>query len=267
LSSAVATWQPVVDDWFEAVDRSKRWLTESLRHGESLEVGSGHGPISHFAGLWARGGLDTVHRVTEDWWLEIAEVRDAVDACDFVQGLADGTVSSDDFTWYLAQDALYLDAYAAVLNRLAELASDPEERAFWAKGAEECIEEEAAMHRDWLAGADRATPSPTTEAYLQHLSASVERGYDVGVAAVLPCYWMYADIGSRLSRDVPDAHPYGDWLRTYGDPVFAEAAEQARDVTDRVARASDGKTRAEMARAFVRSAELELEFFRAPTES
>lgn len=266
LSSAVATWQPVVGDWFEAVDRSKRWLTESLRHGDSLQVGRGNGPVSHLAGLWARGGLETIHPVTEDWWLEISDVREATDMCAFVQGLADGSVAAADFTWYLAQDAVYLEAYAAVLARLGRLADDPGEQELWARGAEECIEEEAALHRDWLGGAEPVRPSATTEAYLAHLAASVERGYEVGVAAVLPCYWMYADIGTRLSHDVPDSHPYAAWLRTYGDPAFAEAAERAREVTDRVAAAADARTRAEMAQAFRRSAELELDFFRAPSE-
>lgn len=54
LSSALATQYARSRDWPEAVDESKQWLTESIRCGAALEVGSGHGPISHFAGLWER---------------------------------------------------------------------------------------------------------------------------------------------------------------------------------------------------------------------
>ena len=56
LSSAVATRAARGDPWPQAVGTAKRWLTESIRHGAELQVGQGHGPISHFAGLWARGG-------------------------------------------------------------------------------------------------------------------------------------------------------------------------------------------------------------------
>ena len=52
LSSALATLRPQVADWVEATARAKRWLTEAIRHGAELEVGSGHGPVSHFAELW-----------------------------------------------------------------------------------------------------------------------------------------------------------------------------------------------------------------------
>jgi hydroxymethylpyrimidine kinase/phosphomethylpyrimidine kinase len=58
LSSAVATRFARSGQWVEAVAESKRWLTESIRHGAALEVGSGQGPINHFAGLWERGGID-----------------------------------------------------------------------------------------------------------------------------------------------------------------------------------------------------------------
>jgi hydroxymethylpyrimidine/phosphomethylpyrimidine kinase len=59
LSSAVATLRPRSDSWTEAIGRAKEWLTESIRHGAELRVGAGNGPISHFAGLWARGGIES----------------------------------------------------------------------------------------------------------------------------------------------------------------------------------------------------------------
>ena len=54
LSSALATLRPQSVDWVEAVTRAKAWLTEAIRRGAELEVGGGHGPVHHFAGL--RGG-------------------------------------------------------------------------------------------------------------------------------------------------------------------------------------------------------------------
>ncbi len=46
-------------DWETTVARARDWLTESLVHGHELNVGRGNGPVSHFAGLWARGGLSS----------------------------------------------------------------------------------------------------------------------------------------------------------------------------------------------------------------
>ena len=59
LSSAVATRYARAGSWVAAVEDSRRWLAESIAHGAELRVGRGHGPVSHFAGLWARGGTTT----------------------------------------------------------------------------------------------------------------------------------------------------------------------------------------------------------------
>ncbi len=268
LSSAVATWQGAAvlagsGDWFASIDRSKQWLTESLRHGAGLEVGQGHGPVSHLAGLWSRGGLTT--SVTADWWERIAGIRDGTDADPFVAGLAAGTLPREVFGWYLAQDAEYLHAYAEVLARTAELADDPAEAAFWAAGSVECLEEELRLHQQWTGGG-RVDPAPATIAYVDHLRGALELGYAEAVAAVLPCYWMYADIGVRLAAAVTDDHPYRDWLLTYGDPAFAEAAARARAITDRVAAdpATTPEVRDRMWQAFAASAHHERQFFAAP---
>lgn len=48
LSSAIAALRPRHDGWLPAVREARGWLTEALHHGESLDVGSGAGPVHHF---------------------------------------------------------------------------------------------------------------------------------------------------------------------------------------------------------------------------
>ncbi|GAB3256579.1 bifunctional hydroxymethylpyrimidine kinase/phosphomethylpyrimidine kinase [Kineosporia babensis] len=259
LSSAVATWQAATGEWFTSIERSKRWLTESLRHGEALAVGRGHGPVSHFAGLWARGGLET--GFTGEWWARIASLRRATGADPFLAGLADGSLDRSAFTAYLAQDAQYLDGYATVLFRLAQLAGEPDERAFWSAAAAACLTAESALHRTWLDG-HVAELDPVTGDYLAHLDQAVAAGYEQGVAAVLPCYWMYAEVGVRLAPAAA-GNPYREWIDTYAAPLFVQSAEQARVITDRVAARASLVVREQMGQAFERSAHLEREFFAA----
>lgn len=65
LSSALATRIAASGDWAAALGESKRWLSESIRAGAALGVGSGRGPVNHFAGLWQRGGLQTAPTVAD----------------------------------------------------------------------------------------------------------------------------------------------------------------------------------------------------------
>ncbi|MGF6823333.1 hydroxymethylpyrimidine kinase/phosphomethylpyrimidine kinase/thiamine-phosphate diphosphorylase [Microbacterium sp. ZKA21] len=284
LSSAIATRLARGDDPEHAVAAARAWLRESLRASGALRVGRGHGPISHFAGLWDRGGLDTrpsAAEIADDWWDRIRGIRDGIDELEFIRGLADGTLEREPFVFYLGQDALYLREYARVLAEAARLAPTSEEQAFWAGGAQGSIVGELELHASWLTPEHgvstdtfRADPSATTSAYLDHLRSTGFGGdYAELIAAILPCYWLYTDLGARLhagefgeyARD--PRHPYASWLATYADPSFEEATAKAIAYVTQTAAASDSETRARMFRAFERSSALELQFFAAPLDA
>jgi hydroxymethylpyrimidine/phosphomethylpyrimidine kinase len=59
LSSAIAAIAArqggrVPDDWSEIVDAARDYLQAALAAGESLGIGSGHGPVHHFVHWWGR---------------------------------------------------------------------------------------------------------------------------------------------------------------------------------------------------------------------
>jgi hydroxymethylpyrimidine kinase/phosphomethylpyrimidine kinase/thiamine-phosphate diphosphorylase len=87
------------------------------------------------------------------------------------------------------------------------------------------------------------------------------------VAALLPCFTIYADVGTRLraaGAAAGDAHPYGAWLATYADPAFAAATRRACELVDEAAVLAGPSRRAAMLEASLVSAAYERDFFRAP---
>lgn len=56
LSSAIAALRPQRPDWSGAVHGAKVYLTESLRHADTLRVGQGKGPVHHFHAWWPGRG-------------------------------------------------------------------------------------------------------------------------------------------------------------------------------------------------------------------
>jgi hydroxymethylpyrimidine/phosphomethylpyrimidine kinase len=54
LSSALAALaaRSRTDDWARLVDPARDYLHRALQAGDGLGVGSGHGPVHHFAGIW-----------------------------------------------------------------------------------------------------------------------------------------------------------------------------------------------------------------------
>ncbi|KQQ65654.1 bifunctional hydroxymethylpyrimidine kinase/phosphomethylpyrimidine kinase [Microbacterium sp. Leaf320] len=284
LSSALATRLARGETAVDAVASTRAWLRESLRESEPLHVGRGHGPVSHLAGLWERGGLETrptPEQIRATLWARTADVRAGIDDLPFIRGLADGTLDREPFLFYLSQDALYLREYARVLAEASLLSPTPHEQAFWARSAEGAIIGELELHASWLTpgeGVDAAmfsvAPAPATVAYLDHLR-SVAFGGDYAelIAAVLPCFLLYTDLGQRLhagefgeyARD--PRHPYASWLATYADPGFEDATDQAIALVSDAAATAAPATRERMLRAFEVSSAHELAFFAAPFAS
>lgn len=283
LSSALATRQAQLGDWELALADAKTWLTESLRHADELEVGRGNGPIHHFAGLWrAAGSAPTAPNdsdapagsvkpaasapyasLRERWWHDIRDLRSAIDELDFIRELRAGTLSRQTFAYYLAQDALYLRGYSQALSRASQLAPTTDEQVFWAESAHGCLAVEMELHRDWLGEQAAPTePDEVTTNYLNHLHAAAGgASYGVLVAALLPCFWIYQDVGERLHEVGHPGHPFADWLDTYADPAFAAATERAIELTERAAERVTDIERAEMWRAYRASATHEVAFF------
>lgn len=270
LSSAIATVQARTGDWVRSVAQVKEWLQGALLHADELEVGAGNGPIHHLHHLFA-DRPPAGQEFSGSLWSEIEPIRTAIFELPFVRRLGDGSLDARDFGYYIAQDALYLNAYSRVLARASALAPTPAEQVFWADSAGVCLKVESELHRSWLG--EHATPAalgPVTKAYVDHLLAiSAQGSYGVLLAAILPCYWLYAEVGERLhaayqTRGDAAAHPYGAWLETYADEAFAVATRRAIAFTDSAATTASPQERAAMRAAFAASSRCELDFFDAP---
>ena len=106
------------------------------------------------------------------------------------------------------------------------------------------------------------TPSREAAAYLAHLERAAATGdHGVLVAALLPCFWLYDDIGRDLAAANRADHPYRDWLDTYGSDEFARDTRAAIAWVQQAARRAPGARLRLMRRAFVQSAEHERAFF------
>ncbi len=268
LSSAMATAQARLGDWEASLNCVKPWLAGALQASGQLEVGTGNGPVHHFHHLEQAPIAGAFSEV-----LRQAAAPDlaAIYGLAFIRDLTDGTLAEDQFAYYLAQDAIYLNGYSRVLARASALAPTEEAQLFWARSALQCLEVESELHRTWLSTRTVETAlGPVTKSYVDHLlAASASGSYGVLVAAVLPCFWLYAEVGQTLHSQFlaagePDAHPYADWLRTYADEEFARATRQAIAMADEAGRKASGDERAAMLEAFRNSCRFEVDFFDAP---
>lgn len=214
--------------------------------------------------------------VTRRLWEATRDTRARIDGLDFLRSLADGTLAEDAFVRYLQQDALYLRQYRRALALLAARADDPAACALWAGSVAEAVAEEDALHTTLLADERLARhvvqdprASLVTRAYTGTLvAAAAVDPYPVGVAAVLPCYWVYAEVGGRLAREAEAVrdHPFGTWAAAYGDPAFVDVARRAVAELERAGTGQDPAMHEAMERAFAEATRCEELFWRDPLE-
>ena len=199
------------------------------------------------AALWAAGG---------ETWHQILDLP-------FVRALGDGTLDEDLFAFYLDQDALYLRDYSRALATLSARADTAEAQVHWAAGAHEAIAAESQLHEGWLANRARlGGPSPITMGYTNFLRASAAGDdYVVGAAAILPCYWLYEEVGAVLSSQNHADHPYAEWLSMYGGEEFAADVERSLAEVERAFEAASPAQRVRAARAYLSACVYEREFF------
>ena len=203
---------------------------------------------------------------TDAAWAGTASLRAAIDRLPFLRALEDGSLPRETFVYYMAQDAHYLADFGRALAACASQSSAADDLLFWAGSATAVVAVERQLHAAHVADLTAGEKSPTCAAYTSYLLALSSAGcYPELAAALLPCFWIYEDVGTRLQDRVGDlaAHPYGDWIGTYGDPAFTESTRRAREIVDRLAADAADAIRGRMHAAFRRAAQYEWMFWDA----
>lgn len=206
---------------------------------------------------------------TQQLWTSIEEIYASILEHPFIRGLTSGDLGHDAFRFYVAQDALYLVDYARALALCGSRAPDGEAVLLFARNAAEAIEVEQAMHRDFLAELGlspqelRSTPmAPTNRAYCSYLLAVCHGGsFAEALGAVLPCFWIYREVGRALLAEGSPDPLYRRWIETYGGEEYGRVVDEVLALTDRVAPGLGEAERARMAEHFAQTARYEWMFW------
>ncbi|NIM20187.1 MAG: thiaminase II [Candidatus Latescibacteria bacterium] len=160
----------------------------------------------------------------------------------FVIELGAGTLPKEKFIYFIQQDYAYLIDFARALCLAGAKTFDVETLKMFVQHAVGGIEAERAFHKsaaeklgvpiDELEQADRA---PVTLAYTRHL-LNVGREGTLGeiVSALLPCYWIYGEVGRRLAENPPQDELYRGWIEAYASEDYWRLVEEQLSLVDRL---------------------------------
>ena len=182
--------------------------------------------------------MDT--RLTHALWGSIDGTFKAILEHPFIEGLADGTLDRTAFRFYVVQDALYLRDYARTLAVCAAKAPHEEAIQMFSEHAAGAIAVERQLHetffREFGLREDEVRDTemaPTNLAYTSYLlKVAYGEPFAEVLGAVLPCYWIYWEVGKTLlARGSPDPL-YKRWIETYGGEDFSHVVQAVLRLTD-----------------------------------
>ena len=191
----------------------------------------------------------------------------------FVTGIGDGSLTLDQFRYYMRQDYLFLVDFSRAVALAAAKARTLEDMGWFARLMHETLNTEMALHvgfcedfgisEEELRG---TAASPTTLAYTRFLlQTAFSQSAGVIASAILPCSWGYSEIGQMLyDRGLPEGQPLlARWIEMYNAPEFAELADWLRSFIDREAEVSGQRELEQMESAFIRGSQYEYMFWDA----
>ncbi|MFE5320334.1 thiaminase II [Paenibacillus sp. NPDC056579] len=187
----------------------------------------------------------------------------------FVQGIADGTLPLACFRYYVLNDAYYLSQFARVQSIGAAKADDLYVSNRMTVHAQGTYNAELSLHETFakqmgITAEERAAfqPAPTAYAYTSHMHRAAYNGHlgDI-IAAILPCYWLYFEIGEKLQGSAPDEPIYQEWIKAYGGEWFRDLVQEQIDRLDAIAEKVTEADRQRMKQHFIISSHYEYMFW------
>lgn len=175
-------------------------------------------------------------------WADIEPVYGAILDHPFIKGLTSGDLKVSSFVQFLSQDTHYLQDYVRTLLTLAAKAPDFEATKMLTTHAAAAAAAETGLHAELMrdlgldpAGLLAFDVRPTTRSYTSFLVATVFSGdFADGLAAVLPCFWIYAEVGKHLKQAGSPNPVYQRWIDSYDSDDYQNEVLLALDLADRI---------------------------------
>ena len=202
-------------------------------------------------------------------WQNHLPIYQAIIDMPFNQELSEGSLSQDAFLHYIIQDAHYLDGFASALASAAVRGEHSDHIVEFSAAANGTITEERQLHQSYFKQYQitaeefaQTELSPICELYVSYLAKLAWAApYAVLLAGLLPCFWIYMEVGNHIHKHAKTPNPYQEWIDAYASDEFETQVRRVIELIDRVGEQNPPHIQAQMDHAFKRSAQLEWMFW------
>lgn len=189
----------------------------------------------------------------------------------FIRGIADGSLKPEQLIHYVKQDFEYLNAYVRVYGLAISKCANREDMAMFQEKIGFVLNSETHPHHNFCQQAGvryeqlQGYPlAPAAHHYIRHMLTVAHEGTLGEIFCVLlPCPWIYWEIGVRLTEEIrpTEDHPYYDWISFYASERIGDNTRHLCRKIDEWAEHAQESERSRMEEAFMLSAQMEYMFW------
>jgi thiaminase/transcriptional activator TenA len=207
--------------------------------------------------------------LTKELWNEIIPIYKAILVHPFIKGLTDGSLKKESFKFYMIQDALYLREFARALSIAAAKAPKDEWIIMFNEHSAGALRVERALHESFFRDFSiqkrdviNTHIAPTNLAYASYLiSVAYSAPFHEVIGALLPCYWIYWEVGKSLVTKGSPNPLYQRWIDTYGGEEFSGIVKAVLNLTNLLSKTLRDDQKEDMKKHFVITSRYEWMFW------
>ena len=164
-------------------------------------------------------------KFSEYLWQKITPIYQDIVQHPFNVELTQGVLNEERYAFYMEQDAYYLIERSRAFAIIAGKAETSSIIQRFLNFATDGLIAERELHTRFSAPSydrDAFEPSMACLAYTKYLLAmATTASLEEAIAALLPCFWIYRELGQLIAKETLVNNRYADWIATYSDPEFS----------------------------------------------
>lgn len=198
-------------------------------------------------------------------WQKTSNIYNAIINHPFNQELMNGTLDKSKFAYYIEQDVLYLRDFSRCHAIIASKIPLEYMNNFLKYAEYVLIAEQEVVHQFFKKEfnfSETGLITPATLSYTSYMLRScLNEPVEVGLASLLPCFWIYREVGLFIAENTDKNNPYYRWIETYSSEGFSAAVNDAIEIFDAMAENTTEAIREKMLDAFYKTTCLEWHFW------
>ncbi len=183
----------------------------------------------------------------------------------FTKGLQCGDLSKKAFRHYLRQDVLYLKDDLKAFKNLTKRLENAKQRKFFKSTCKDLIGFEQAFEDELLKKFKIKKARKKSKVIKKYTSflLKTSRNEDIFYVycTLLPCFWVYSNVGLGIYKKSTKDNPYSEWIEFYKDDAFLKRVCKFIQIVEFESKKLSKKELKKAKRFFKKSSHYELAFF------